>query len=82
MSYQGCVHQFIDLDYIPQASADTNVLVLSIRASCQRCGPLRCIGVEHGLSTRRPATSADGFVIHVPMVPEFDDPEHERRLAS
>ena len=77
-----CLHPIIELDYVPQASDDTNVMVLSIRAQCSVCGPLRFIGVDEGLSLRRPSSSTDGCVVHMPMVPEFEEVEHTQRLHA
>lgn len=77
-----CLHPIIELDYVPQASNDTNVLVLSIRAQCSVCGPLRFIGVDEGISLRRPSTSTDGCVVHMPIIPNFEEVEHERRMDA
>lgn len=78
-----CLHNgLIELDMHPQVGRDTNVMVLSLRARCTQCGPLRFLGIDAGISLERPATSTDGCVLHLPVITEFDEPENEKRMAS
>lgn len=78
-----CEHKMIDLDYVPQAGKDTNVMVISLRLRCRDCGPLRFLGVDAGITLAQPATSTDGCVLHLPVLPEFEEVErHNARLAS
>ena len=79
-----CNHPMIELDYIPQAFEDTEVLMLSISARCRLCGPLRFIGIDEGLSSSQPSTSTDALVVRMPVIPEFDEIERKAalRLAS
>ena len=72
----------IELDYMPQVAGDTDVLVMTIRASCPICGRLRFLGINAGLSLSQPSTSTDGCVLHLPVIAEMDEPERERMLAS
>ena len=77
-----CQHKWIEMDYVPQIAGDTNVLVMTMRATCRDCGPLRFLGIDEGLSLSRPSTSTDGCVLHLPVIAEMDEPERERMLAS
>jgi hypothetical protein len=76
-----CYHEVIELDYVPQIGKGSNVMVLTLRAQCRDCGPLRFLGIDEGISLSRPATNIDGSVLHLPVLGEFEEPEHER-MAS
>ena len=77
-----CLHPQIELDYTPYAANDTNVIVLSIRAKCTVCGPLRFLGVSARINLHRPGVSADGLSLSLPALPEFEEVEHERRMDA
>lgn len=78
-----CQHTDYDIFFDPQASDDSNVRRLCIRARCAHCRtPLRFIGIEEGSSLLRPSTSADGFTAWIPGVMGVEDVEHESRRPS
>ncbi len=76
-----CEHPEIVLDYVPQVSGDTNVIMLTMRVCCAQCGPLRFIGIDMGLSLNRPSTSVDGCILHLPVIGELEEAEAGRLVS-
>ena len=65
-----CNHEDFKANVDVNRMEDSGRFIADIRVECTQCGtPFHFVGVNYGLSFSRPALSADGCELHIPLMP-------------